>query len=276
MVVDKIRLVVTLLVVLSASPLMAAERYITLASTTSTENSGLFRHLLPIFTKQTGITVRVVAVGTGQALRLADRGDADVLLVHHKPSELALVSQGVASARHDVMYNDFVVIGPLADPAAIRGLNMADAALLRIATGRHGFVSRGDDSGTHKVELALWTGTGVDLEQASGNWYRETGSGMGATLNVAAAMSAYTLSDRATWVSFRNKRKLAILVEGDPAMFNQYGVLRMNPARYPHLKHAAAARFVTWLLTGAGQKVIASFRVEDQQLFVPNSSRLGP
>lgn len=275
MVGHKFCVAAALLVVLSAPPVTAAERFITLASTTSTENSGLFRHLLPIFTKQTGITVRVVAVGTGQALRLAGRGDADVLLVHHKPSELALISQGVASARHDVMYNDFVVIGPLADPAAIRGFKIAEAALLRIATGRHIFASRGDNSGTHKAELALWADTGVDLKQASGNWYRETGSGMGATLNVAAALGAYSLSDRATWVSFQNKRGLAVLVEGDPALFNQYGVLRMNPAHYPHLKHAAAARFVTWLLAEAGQKVIASFRVEGHRLFVPNANRVG-
>lgn len=253
----------------------AQEKFITLASTTSTENSGLFRYLLPAFTDETGISVRVVAVGTGQAIRLAERGDADVLLVHHEPSEQRLVKIGAATSRHDVMYNDFVIVGPSEDPARIRGFNVARQALSRIADGRHIFASRGDDSGTHKAELAIWTGTGVDLKAASGAWYRETGSGMGATLNVSSALPAYTLTDRATWVSFKNKGTLTVLVSGDPALFNQYGVLRMSKSRHPHLKHVAANRFIDWLLSSAGQSRIASFRVAGQQLFIPNGRAVG-
>jgi len=254
-----------------APPAGAAERSITLASTTSTENSGLFGHILPMFEAASGVRVRVVAVGTGQALRLARNGDADVVLVHHTPSEARLVADGVGLARHDVMFNDFVVVGPANDPAGIRGAPRASAALGRIAAAESPFVSRGDDGGTHKTELELWRGTGVDLAGASGGWYRELGAGMGATLNAAAAMDAYTLSDRATWIGFANKGALVVLVEGEPALRNQYGMVPVNPARHPHVAAEASRTFVAWLLSPPGQTAIASYRVDGQQLFFPNA-----
>ena len=249
----------------------ASERFIVLASTTSTDNSGLFAHLLPSFTAKTGIEVRVVALGTGQALRLAERGDADVLLVHHRPSEDRFVAEGHGSARHDVMYNDFVILGPRADPAAIAGLSDATEALARIAAQGAIFLSRGDDSGTHKKERALWRAAGVDVEAESGGWYRETGSGMGATLNTAAAQGGYLLSDRATWTAFRNKGDLAILSEGDPRLFNPYGVILVSPERHPHVKAAAGQAFIDWLVSPEGQAKIAAFRVGGRQLFFPNA-----
>ena len=257
--------------VLALAPVGAAERSLTLASTTSTENSGLFAHILPLFEAASGIRVRVVAVGTGQAIRLARNGDADVVLVHHTPSEERLVADGVGLARHDVMYNDFVLIGPADDPAGIRGMARASTALDTIAAAETGFVSRGDDSGTHKAEAGLWRGTGVDLAAASGGWYRELGAGMGATLNVAAAINAYVLSDRATWIGFANKGALTVLVEGDAALRNQYGVVPVDPSRYPHVGAAASRAFVAWLLSGPGQAAIASFRVDGKQLFFPNA-----
>ena len=258
--------------VIAVPPLGAAERSLTLASTTSTENSGLFAHILPKFEAATGIRVRVVAVGTGQAIRLARSGDADVLLVHHTPSEERLVAEGHGLARHDLMYNDFVLVGPSDDPAGVRGTAQAAAALRTIARARSVFVSRGDDSGTHKAELALWYGSGVDLAASSGSWYRELGAGMGATLNVAAAMNAYVLSDRGTWTTFANKGDLTILVEGDPALRNQYGVVRLDPARHGHVKAAAGRALVEWLLSPPGQSAIASFTVDGRQLFFPNAS----
>ena len=260
---------------LAGSPLDAAERSLILASTTSTENSGLFAHILPMFEAATGIRVRVVAVGTGQAIRLAQSGDADVVLVHHTPSEERLVAEGHALARYDLMVNDFVLVGPGADPAGVRGTARAAAALRKIARARSVFVSRGDDSGTHKAELGLWDGSGVDLAAASGGWYRELGAGMGATLNAAAAMNAYALSDRGTWMTFANKGDLVILVEGDPALRNQYGVLRLDPARHPRVKAAEGRALVEWLLSPAGQSAIASFTVDGQQLFFPNASGPG-
>ena len=247
----------------------AAEPFITLASTTSTENSGLFAHLLPRFTAATGIEVRVVAVGTGQALRLARNGDADVLLVHHRRSEEGFVAAGFGVARHEVMANDYVLVGPAADPAAIGGLADAAAALARVAASESNFVSRGDDSGTHKKEMGLWRAAGRDPAAAGGGWYRETGSGMGATLNTAAAMGAYALADRATWVSFRNKGDLQILVEGDPRLVNPYGVILVNPERHPHVKAAEGQAFIDWLRSAEGQAAIAAFRVDGQQLFFP-------
>ncbi len=249
----------------------AADRYITLASTTSTENSGLFAHLLPQFEAATGVSVRVVAVGTGQAIRLAQNGDADVLLVHHRPSEEAFVAAGFGVERRDVMYNDFVLIGPAADPAGIRGMADAAAALARIAAAGAPFASRGDDSGTHKAELALWEKADVDQRAASGTWYRELGAGMGATLNTAAAMGAYTLADRGTWISFANKGDLELLVAGDPVLFNPYGVILVDPSRHAHVKADDGQAFIDWLTGTAGQAAIAAFTRDGQPLFFPNA-----
>ena len=257
-----------------AAAVSAADRYITLASTTSTENSGLFAHLLPRFEAESGIAVRVVAVGTGQAIRLAQNGDADVLLVHHRPSEEAFVAAGFGVARHDVMYNDFVLIGPAADPAGIRGMTDAAGALARIAAAAAPFASRGDDSGTHKAELTLWSKAGVDQRAASGAWYRELGAGMGATLNTAAAMGAYTLADRGTWISFANKGELELLVAGDEVLFNPYGVILVNPDRHGHVKAADGQVFIDWLTGPAGQATIAAFKRDGQPLFFPHAGTL--
>jgi len=249
----------------------AAETFITVASTTSTENSGLFDYLLPKFTDQTGIEVRVVAVGTGQAIKLAENGDADVLFVHHKPSEEKFVSAGYGVARYDVMYNDFVLVGPGSDPVGIEGMEDAAAALAKIAEEKAPFASRGDDSGTHKKELGLWQEAGVDVATASGGWYRETGAGMGATLNTASGMNAYALSDRATWLKFGNKGELEILVEGDPKLFNQYGIILVNPSKHPHVKARAGQEFIDWVLSEEGQSAIGDYQIEGQQGFFPNA-----
>src|SRR5499427_960281 len=222
---------------------IAADRFITVASTTSTENSGLFRHLLPLFQRDTGIEVRVVAVATGQAIELAQRGDADVLFVHHKPSEEKFVADGFGVARFDVMYNDFVVVGPRTDPAGVLGMTDVVAALAKVAAARAPFVSRGDDSGTHKLELGLWQAAGVDVAAASGTWYREAGAGMGATLNTASGLEVYALTDRGTWLSFTHRGHVAILIEGDRRLFNQYGVILVNPATYPHVKATEGQMF---------------------------------
>ena len=259
-------------VLLLAGPLVRAEEtFITLASTTSTENSGLFAHLLPLFEEDSGIKVRVVAVGTGQALAIARNGDADLLLVHHRPSEAAFVAEGYGTERRDVMYNDFVLIGPAADPAGVAGTGEVTAALARIAAQELPFASRGDDSGTHKKEAALWQAAGIDPGEASGGWYRETGSGMGATLNTAVAMEAYVLSDRATWIAFQNKGEHRVVLEGDPRLFNQYGVVPVSPARHPHVKAEAAQAFVDWLTSATGQAAIAAYRRDGRQLFFPNA-----
>ena len=247
-------------------------RTITVASTTSTQNSGLFEYLLPKFTAETGIGVRVVAVGTGQAIRLATNGDADVLLVHHPASERKFVADGLGLARHPVMHNDFVVVGPGDDSAGIRGMTDVAKALRRIGDGEHVFVSRGDDSGTHKKELELWEAAGFDPGPASGAWYRESGSGMGTTLNTASAMGAYTLTDRASWVSFGNKAGLQLLVEGDARMHNPYSVIVVNPERHPHVHAAEAQAFADWLVSETGQRAIAAYRVDGQQLFFPDAA----
>jgi tungstate transport system substrate-binding protein len=244
---------------------------ITVASTTSTQNSGLFDWLLPQFTEATGIEVQVVAVGTGQAIRIATNGDADVLLVHHEASERKFVADGLGLARHPVMHNDFVLVGPASDPAGIRGLSDVATALRRIGESESIFVSRGDDSGTHKKELELWATSGFDPRPASGNWYREAGSGMGATLNTAGAMGGYTLSDRGSWVSFGNKGDLEILVEGDERLHNPYSAIVVNPERHPHVHVREAQAFVDWLTSTRGQAAIAAFRVDGQQLFFPGS-----
>jgi tungstate transport system substrate-binding protein len=257
------------------SPAAAGDRSIIVASTTSTENSGLFDYLLPLFEAETGIEVRVVAVGTGQAIALARNGDADVLFVHHQPSEEAFVAAGFGVARHDVMFNDFVIVGPAGDPAGIAGEQDAVAALDAIAGAEAPFASRGDDSGTHKKELALWQVAGVDVQAASGGWYRETGSGMGATLNTAAAMDAYTLTDRATWLNFQNKGALEILVEGDPRLFNQYGIILVSRDKHPHVEAELGQRFIDWVISERGQAAIAGYRIQGQPAFFPNA-RQGP
>jgi len=256
-------------------PTVAADRFITVASTTSTENSGLFRYLLPLFQQDTGIEARVVAVGTGQAIELAQRGDADVLFVHHRPSEEKFVAAGFGVARFDVMYNDFVVVGPRTDPAAIKGMTDVAAALAQVAAKQAIFISRGDDSGTHKLELSLWKAAGVDVAAASGIWYREAGAGMGATLNTASGLDAYSLTDRGTWISFKNRGHLAILIEGDSRLFNQYGVMLVNPQKHPHVKAMDGQTFIDWLLSDKGQQAIAASRIEGEQAFFPNARKTG-
>ena len=259
------------LALLLAVPSAQAGDFITVASTTSTQNAGLFDHLLPLFEAETGIEVRVVAVGTGQALRLARNGDADLLLVHDKPSEEAFVAEGYGSQRFDLMYNDFVLVGPASDPAGIAGTGDAAAALAGIAAAKAPFVSRGDDSGTHRRERALWAAAGVDPTGASGTWYREAGQGMGATLNTATMMEAYALADRGTWLSMRGRLDLRILVEGDARLRNQYGVTLVSPERHPHAKAALARRFAEWLLSPAGQAAINGFAIDGERLFIPNA-----
>ena len=251
----------------------ADDALLTIASTTSTENSGLYDHLLPRYEARAGVRFRVVAVGTGQAIRNAMRGDADLLIAHHRESEERFVAGGYGLARRDLMYNDFVLAGPAADPAAAAEAPGAAAAFARIARARAPFVSRGDDSGTHKRERELWAAAGVAVDAAppSGGWYWEAGGGMGATLNVAAGRGAYVLSDRATWAAFGNKGSLRVLVEGDPALHNQYGVIPVNPARHPHVRGDLARDFVAWLLSAEGQAAIAAFRISGQQMFFPNA-----
>jgi tungstate transport system substrate-binding protein len=266
---------VTALLVALAMPAVAAERFITVASTTSTENSGLFGFILPQFQRATGVEVRVVAVGTGQAIKNAERGDADVLFVHHQPSEEQFVAQGFGVQRRDVMYNDYVLLGPQTDPAGIKGTQDAVAALARIAAKQAPFVSRGDDSGTHKLELSLWEAAGIEVEKASGAWYREAGSGMGATLNTASGLDGYTISDRGTWISFQNKGRLAVVVEGDPRLFNQYGVILVNPAKHAHVKAEDGQAFIDWLTSDQGQKAIAAFKLASEQMFFPNAKQGG-
>ena len=248
-----------------------AGEFIIVQSTTSTQNSGLYDVLLPQFTAQSGIEVRVVAVGTGQAIKNARNCDGDVLLVHARAAEEAFVAAGFGVARSDVMYNDFIIVGPPADPAGVAGSRDAAAALAAIRAAVAPFASRGDDSGTHKAELALWRAAGIDPAAESGGWYRETGSGMGATLNVATGMGAYALTDRATWIAFGNKGGHRIAVEGDAALFNQYGVILVNPERCPNVKAAAGQRFIGWILSGEGQAAIAAYRRDGQQLYFPNA-----
>lgn len=257
-------------IALSAASPFAGERFIVLASTTSTDNSGLFKHILPLFTAKTGIGVRVVARGTGQALQMGRDGDADVLLVHDTAAELKFVGEGYGIERRTVMYNDFIIVGPKHDPAAIAGSHDAVAALKQIANAGATFVSRGDDSGTNRAERRFWNSAGVDVDTASGTWYLEAGAGMGATLNVAAAENAHTMSDRGTWLSFENHRDLVVLVEGDPLLFNQYGVILIDPVRHPHVKKADGRALIEWLTSPEGQKEIASFRIGGEQLFFPN------
>jgi len=253
-----------------AAPALAQDAII-VQSTTSTANSGLYDHLLPIFAEETGIDVNVVAVGTGQAIKNARNCDGDVLLVHAKPAEEKFVEDGRGVSRSDLMYNDFIIVGPGDDPAGVRGMEDVQTALQQIAQTGALFASRGDDSGTHKKEIALWSDTGIDPTTASGGWYRETGSGMGATLNAAQGMAAYAMTDRATWLSFRNKGDFDILVQGDADMFNQYGVILVNPAVCPSVKVEAGQAFIDWLLSEAGQGAIAAYTLDGEQLFFPNA-----
>ena len=259
-----------LLLLLVALPTHAQPRYITVASTTSTEQSGLFKHLLPIFEKKAGIQVRVVAVGTGQALDIGRRGDADVVMVHARPLEEKFVADGFGVKRYEVMYNDFVLIGPSADPAAARGPDIV-AALRKIYQAKAPFVSRGDKSGTHFAELELWKAAGIDIAAARGTWYRQTGQGMGPALNTAAGMNAYVLSDRATWGTFRNRGPLAILVQGDKRLFNQYGVMLVNPQKHLGVKREMGQAFIDWLTSSEGQDAIAAYKPNGEQLFFPNA-----
>lgn len=247
----------------------AQQRYITVASTTSTEQSGLFKHLLPIFEKKTGIQVRVVALGTGQALDMGRRGDADVVFVHAKPLEEKFVAEGHGVRRHEVMYNDFVLVGPKADPARVAGGKDVVQALQRIHQAKAPFVSRGDRSGTHFAELELWKASGIDIAHDKGSWYREIGQGMGPALNTAAAMNAYVLSDRGTWLSFRNRGELGIVVEGDRRLFNQYGIILVTHS----LKKDMGQAFIDWVISNEGQQAIAAYKIGGEQLFFPNADR---
>jgi tungstate transport system substrate-binding protein len=251
----------------------AQEKFITVASTTSTEQSGLFRHLLPRFEKKTGIQVRVVAVGTGQALDIGRRGDADVVLVHARPLEEKFMAEGQGVKRFDVMYNDFVLIGPKSDPARVAGMKDVAAALRKIKDAHAPFVSRGDRSGTHFAELELWKAAGIDIAREKGPWYRDTGQGMGPALNTAAGLNAYILSDRGTWLSFKNRGELTIVVEGDKRLFNQYGVMLVNPAKHPNVKREWGQAFVDWLISPEGQQAIADYKINGEQLFFPNAGK---
>jgi tungstate transport system substrate-binding protein len=270
------RAVLAGLLALAALPAGAQERFITVASTTSTDQSGLFGHLLPAFKRDTGIDVRVVALGTGQALDVGRRGDADVVFVHDKPAEDRFVAEGFGVARIQVMYNDFVVIGPKADPARVAGLKDVNEAFVRIQKAAAPFVSRGDNSGTHAAELRYWQSAKIDLASAKGAWYREVGQGMGPALNTASGMGAYILADRGTWLNFRNRGDLAVLVEGDAQLFNQYGVILVNPARHPAVKQELGRTFIEWLVGPKGQATIADYKIGGEQLFFPNAETPRP
>ena len=266
-------LVITLAnIVFLASPAIAQEKSIVVSSTTSTEQSGLFEFMLPIFKMKTGINVKVVAVGTGQALDIGRRGDADVVFVHDKPAEEKFVEEGFSTKRNEVMYNDFVLIGPQSDPAKIGGGKDIQVALQKIATAQAPFISRGDKSGTHAAELRYWKSAGITVLPTQ-TWYKETGSGMGPALNTASAMNGYILADRATWLSFKNRGDLVILVQGDPKLFNQYGVMLVNAAKFPHVKKVEGQAFIDWLVSKSGQDVIASYQIGGEQLFFPNAKK---
>src|SRR5690242_7135402 len=269
-----LKLAVLSLLLLGLAPLAprANDNFIIVQSTTSTQNSGLFEHILPLFTKKTGIDVRVVAVGTRQALKNAENGDGDVVFVHSKPDEEKFVADGWGVKRYDVMYNDFIIVGPAADPAQVAGVKDAAQAFKKIAEAKAPFASRADDSGTNKAELKLWHDAGIDAKASSGSWYLETGSGMGATLNTAVGKQAYTLTDRGTWLSFANKDDLKVLVEGDPHLFNQYGVILVNPTKHPNVKAKDGQAFIDWLIGSEGQAAIASYKIDGEQLFFPNAA----
>ncbi|HEY0569551.1 MAG TPA: substrate-binding domain-containing protein, partial [Xanthobacteraceae bacterium] len=257
-----------------AAPAAAQDRSILVASTTSTQDSGLFGHLLPLFKAKTGIDVKVVAQGTGQALDTGRRGDADVVFVHAKPQEEKFVADGFGIKRHPVMYNDFVLIGPRHDPAGVKGSDIA-AAFRGIKQKQAPFISRGDRSGTHAAELALWQAAGIEIAKDKGPWYKDIGQGMGAALNTASASNAYVLADRGTWLAFKNRGELGIVVEGDNRLFNQYGVILVNAARHPHVKKELGQTFIDWLISPEGQAAIADYRIEGQPLFFPNTNAQG-
>jgi tungstate transport system substrate-binding protein len=263
-----------ILLALLCAPVSAQDQAIVVASTTSTQDSGLFNYLLPIVREKTGVEVKVLAQGTGQALDTARRGDADVVFVHARSAEEKFLAEGFGVKRYPVMYNDFVLIGPKGDPAGIRGLDVV-ASLQTIKTKAAPFISRGDRSGTHIAELALWKDAGVDVATDRGSWYKEIGQGMGAALNIASASNAYVLADRGTWLAFKNRGDLAILVEGDKRLFNQYGVMLVNPAKHPTVKKEAGQRFIDWLISPEGQNAIAGYKIEGQQLFYPNANDPG-
>jgi tungstate transport system substrate-binding protein len=269
------RRAVALLLAAVCLPSALAQQVITVASTTSTEQSGLFKHLLPMFEQRSGIEVRVVALGTGQALDLARRGDADIVFVHARAAEEEFLREGHGVQRFPVMYNDFVVVGPRSDPAGIAGGADTLDAFRKIRASGAAFVSRGDRSGTHIAEIDLWTAAGIDIEKEKGAWYRETGQGMGPALNTAASMNAYLLADRATWLAFRNRGELAILVQGDKRLLNQYGVILVNPAKHAHVKRAEGQAFIDWLVSPEGQAAIAAYEIEGEQLFFPNAGEPG-
>ena len=251
----------------------AQARYITVASTTSTEQSGLFKHMLPAFQKKTGIEVRVVALGTGQALDMARRGDADVVFVHTKAAEEKFIAEGYGVKRLPVMYNDFVLVGPKSDPAKVAGGKDITEALKKIKTGSAPFVSRGDRSGTHMAEIALWKQASVDIATEKGPWYRDTGQGMGPALNTASSMNGYILTDRATWLAFKNRGDLTIVVEGDKRLFNQYGVILVNPEKHAHVKKEMGQVFIDWVVSPDGQKNITDYKIGGEQLFFPNAKK---
>jgi tungstate transport system substrate-binding protein len=258
----------------TAAPAQQPARSITVASTTSTEQSGLFGHLLPLFTRKTGIEVRVVALGTGQALDVGRRGDADVVFVHDKAAEEKFLAGGFTTRRDEVMYNDLVLVGPKEDQAKAKGRDILDG-LRKVAAAKVPFVSRGDRSGTHAAELRYWKEAGIDLQAQKREWYKEIGQGMGPALNTAAAMNGYVLADRGTWLSFKNRGDLAILVEGDTRLFNQYGVMLVNPAKHPHVKAADGRAFIDWLVSPEGQGAIAGYKIGGEQLFFPNAAGSG-
>ncbi|MBI2803089.1 MAG: substrate-binding domain-containing protein [Gammaproteobacteria bacterium] len=269
-------LLVLLLAINFLSSAHAEAEFITLASTTSTQASGFFDYFLPLAQAKTGVEVRVIAVGTGQALKIGEKGDCDALLIHDRPGEMKFVNAGFGVDRRELMYNDFVFVGPKADPAGIKDNHDAAAVLHAIGAIKANFVSRADDSGTHRAEMRLWDAAHVDARAASGSWYKELGAGMGATLNTAAALDAYTLADRATWLTFKNRGDLELLAEGDPRLFNQYSAILVNPRRHPHVKFEAAKKFVDFLTSAEGQQLIGAYKVADTVLFVPNYDRSKP
>jgi len=266
-----LRLFLSALLLYIGTGAQAQERFITVASTTSTEQSGLFGYLLPIYERETGVKVRVIALGTGQALDVGRRGDADVVFVHARSAEEKFVAEGQGVKRFPVMYNDFILIGPKSDPAKIGGGKDIIAALKKIQAAQSPFVSRGDRSGTHVAELDLWKASGIDLDKAKGPWYRDTGQGMGPALNTAASMGAYILADRGTWLAFKNRGELTILVEGDKRLFNQYGVMLVDPEKHPNVKKELGQQFIDWLVSQTGQKAIADYKINGEQLFYPNA-----
>src|SRR5262249_44043568 len=260
---------VATITLVAAAPAGAQDRSIVVASTTSTQDSGLFGHILPLFKQKTGIVVKVVAQGTGKALDTARRGDANVVFVHASEAEEKLIAQGFGAKRHSVMYNDFVIIEPKDDPVSIKGARNAAFALQSIKAKGAPFISRGDRSGTHIAEINLWQAAGIDIDKEAGPWYKSIGQGMGATLNMAAAIGAYALSDRGTWISFKNKADLVIAVQGDKLLFNQYGVILVNPAKHPHVKKELGQQFIDWLISDEGQKAIADYKIDGEQVFWP-------